>query len=87
MKHGMCWLGTLIQRQSKSLNKRIKQHGLSRLVFVQTGELRQAEWTDTGFDKEEWRIPGYKMKIKEQHIVPYHTSSNWDEWPGTVSTV
>lgn len=41
---------------------------------MRTGELRQAESTVTGFDKEEWRIPGYKMKMKEQHIIPYHTS-------------
>ncbi|WP_175492175.1 hypothetical protein [Nitrosomonas sp. Nm34] len=46
---------------------------------MRTGELRQAELTETGFDKEEWRIPGYKMKMKEQHIIPYHTSSNWDK--------
>ena len=40
------------------------------LVFVRPGELRHAEWTEFDFDKAEWRIPGSKMKMREQHIVP-----------------
>ena len=43
---------------------------LAALVFVRPGELRHAEWTEFDFDKAEWRIPGPKMKMKEQHIVP-----------------
>ena len=40
------------------------------LVFARPGELRHAEWTEFDFDKAEWRIPGSKMKMREQHIVP-----------------
>ncbi|MBF0185346.1 MAG: tyrosine-type recombinase/integrase [Magnetococcales bacterium] len=40
------------------------------LVFVRSGELRHAEWTEIDFEKSEWRIPAAKMKMKEQHIVP-----------------
>lgn len=40
------------------------------LVFVRPGELRHAEWSEFDFDKAEWRIPGSKMKMGEQHIVP-----------------
>lgn len=40
------------------------------LVFVRPGELRHAEWAEFDFDKAEWRIPGAKMKMREQHIVP-----------------
>jgi len=43
---------------------------LAPLVFVRPGELRHAEWSEFDFDKAEWRIPGPKMKMKEQHIVP-----------------
>ena len=43
---------------------------LAPLVFVRPGELRQAEWVEIDFDKAEWRIPGHKMKMKEQHIAP-----------------
>ncbi|SEN43020.1 tyrosine-type recombinase/integrase [Nitrosomonas marina] len=43
---------------------------LAPLVFVRPGELRHAEWLEIDFDKQEWRIPGEKMKMKELHIVP-----------------
>ena len=48
---------------------------LAPLVFVRPGELRHAEWTEFDFDKSEWRIPGAKMKMKEQHIVPLPTQA------------
>lgn len=43
---------------------------LSPLVFLRPGELRQAEWCEIDIAKAEWRVPGSKMKMKEQHIVP-----------------
>jgi integrase len=43
---------------------------LSPLVFVRPGELRTAEWAEIDFDGAEWRIPGSKMKMKNDHIVP-----------------
>ncbi|MBY0485450.1 integrase arm-type DNA-binding domain-containing protein [Nitrosomonas sp.] len=43
---------------------------LAPLVFVRPGELRHAEWAEIYFDKLEWRIPGHKMKMEEQHIIP-----------------
>jgi integrase len=43
---------------------------LALLVFVRPGELRHAEWSEFDFDKAEWRIPGAKMKMGEQHLVP-----------------
>jgi integrase len=39
-------------------------------VFVRSGELRHAEWSEINFDKAEWRIPATKMKMKQIHIVP-----------------
>lgn len=43
---------------------------LSPLVFVRPGELRTAEWVEIDLDAAEWRIPGNKMKMKVDHIVP-----------------
>ena len=43
---------------------------LSALLFVRPGELRAAEWSEVDFDAAEWRIPGPKMKMKNEHIVP-----------------
>lgn len=43
---------------------------LSPLVFVRPGELRTAEWLEIDLDAAEWRIPGIKMKMKVDHLVP-----------------
>ena len=43
---------------------------LAPYVFVRPGELRYAEWSEFDFDKAEWRIPGNRMKMGEQHLVP-----------------
>ena len=43
---------------------------LSPLVFLRPGELRSAEWAEIDLDAAEWRIPGKKMKMKTDHLVP-----------------
>ena len=43
---------------------------LSPLLFVRPGELRSAEWAEIDLDAAEWRIPGSKMKMKADHLVP-----------------
>jgi integrase len=43
---------------------------LTALVFVRPGELRTAEWVEIDLDAAEWRIPGSKMKMKVDHLVP-----------------
>lgn len=43
---------------------------LAPLVFVRPGELRAAEWGEIDLDTLEWRIPGTKMKMKNDHVVP-----------------
>lgn len=48
---------------------------LSPLVFVRPGELRTAEWAEIDLDAAEWRIPGAKMKMKTDHIVPLATQA------------
>jgi integrase len=48
---------------------------LSPLVFVRPGELRSAEWVEIDLDAREWRIPGHKMKMRNDHIVPLSTQA------------
>jgi len=48
---------------------------LSPLVFVRPGELRTAEWAEIDLDGAEWRIPGSKLKMKVDHLVPLSTQS------------
>lgn len=43
---------------------------LSPLVFVRPGELRSAEWSEIELEAAEWRIPGSKMKMGLDHVVP-----------------
>lgn len=43
---------------------------LAPLLFVRPGELRAAEWAEIDLDAAEWRIPGTKMKMKIEHLVP-----------------
>jgi integrase len=48
---------------------------LAPLVFVRPGELRTAEWSEIDLDAAEWRIPGAKMKMKVDHLVPLSTQA------------
>lgn len=43
---------------------------LAPLVFLRPGNLRAAEWSDISLDDAVWRIPGEKMKTRNDHIVP-----------------
>lgn len=43
---------------------------LAPLVFVRSGELRHAEWSEFNFEAAEWRIPPEKMKMRVAHIAP-----------------
>ena len=48
---------------------------LAPLVFVRPGELRSAEWSEIDLELAEWRIPGVKMKMGLDHIVPLSTQA------------
>lgn len=43
---------------------------LSPLFFVRPGELRGAEWSEFDLENAVWRIPGPRMKMGIEHIVP-----------------
>ena len=42
----------------------------SILTFARPGEVRAAEWAEIDLDRQEWRIPTEKMKMRRPHIVP-----------------
>ena len=48
---------------------------LTPLVFVRPGELRTMDWAEVDLETAEWRIPGSKMKMKTDHIVPLSTQA------------
>ncbi|MBT9512806.1 MAG: integrase arm-type DNA-binding domain-containing protein [Acidovorax sp.] len=43
---------------------------LSPMVFLRPSELRTGEWAEIDLEAAEWRIPGSKMKMGNDHIVP-----------------
>lgn len=43
---------------------------LMALTFVRTSELIGAKWEEVDWEKEEWRIPKERMKMKRPHTVP-----------------
>lgn len=45
------------------------------LTFVRPGELRGARWEEFDLKAKEWRIPGERMKMKTEHIVPLSKQS------------
>jgi len=48
---------------------------LLALTFVRPGEIRKAEWPEFDLDGATWRIPGARMKMKREHIVPLSAQS------------
>jgi len=48
---------------------------LSPLVFVRPGELRAMEWIEVDLEAATWSIPGHRMKMLSDHIVPLSTQA------------
>jgi integrase len=70
-------IGELLRRID-GYNKGIVIRAALRLlphVFVRNSELREAKWTEFNFEKEEWRIPAERMKMRLDHIVPLSRQS------------
>lgn len=43
---------------------------LLMLTFVRTNELINATWDEFDLDNAQWEIPGWRMKMRNPHIVP-----------------
>ena len=48
---------------------------LAPYVFVRPGELRMAEWSEIDLEGAVWRIPGARMKMNREHVVPLSTQT------------
>jgi integrase len=48
---------------------------ISALLFQRPGEIRQMEWSEIKWEDELWSIPGGKMKMGRDHIVPLSTQA------------
>jgi integrase len=48
---------------------------ISPMVFVRPGELRAMEWAEIDLEKATWSIPGHRMKMSNDHIVPLCTQA------------
>jgi integrase len=45
------------------------------LTAVRPGELRGAEWSEVDTESAMWRIPGARMKMQTEHLVPLSTQA------------
>jgi integrase len=45
------------------------------LTMVRKAELIKATWDEVDFEAREWRIPGWRTKMKAPHIVPLSTQA------------
>lgn len=43
---------------------------LSPMLFQRPGEIRNMEWSEIDWEKEQWELPAEKMKLRRPHIVP-----------------
>ncbi len=48
------------------------------MVFVRPGELRRTEWSEFDLEKAIWCIAGSKMKMGEDHSVPFAIANSHD---------
>lgn len=48
---------------------------LSPMLFVRPGELRAMEWSEVDLENATWSIPGHRMKMSNDHIVPLSTQA------------
>jgi len=45
------------------------------LTFLRTTEVRGAKWSEIDFEKQEWRVPAERMKMRKSHMVPLSAQS------------
>jgi integrase len=69
--HRSCGVGVLLRTIDDYSGSFVTKSALrlAPLVFVRSGELRMAEWSEFDFEKQEWRIPAARMKMRATHIV------------------
>jgi integrase len=64
--------GTLLQALDNYAGQPVTKAALQllALTFARPGELRQALWSEFDLRNAQWVIPGPRMKMRREHIVP-----------------
>lgn len=64
------FLQTLERNQARLFARTQRAIKMLMLTFVRTNELINATWDEFDFDNATWEIPGWRMKMRNPHIVP-----------------
>lgn len=64
------FLGRLEKNDARLFNRTRRAIRLLMLTFVRTNELIHATWDEFDLDNAQWEIPGWRMKMRNPHIVP-----------------
>lgn len=64
------FLSTLERNHARLFPRTQRAIKVLMLTFVRTGELINATWDEFDLDKGQWEIPGWRMKMRNPHIVP-----------------
>lgn len=64
------FLQTLERNQARLFSRTQRAIKMLMLTFVRTNELINATWDEFDFDNATWEIPGWRMKMRNPHIVP-----------------
>ncbi|MCL4678890.1 MAG: integrase arm-type DNA-binding domain-containing protein [Alphaproteobacteria bacterium] len=64
------FLDKLEKNEARLYHRTIRAIKLLMLTFVRTNELINATWEEFDLDNAIWEIPGWRMKMRNPHIVP-----------------
>lgn len=64
------FLGALEKNNARLFARTQRAIKMLMLTFVRTNELINATWDEFDLDNATWEIPGWRMKMRNPHIVP-----------------
>lgn len=64
------FLQTLERNQARLFPRTQRAIKILMLTFVRTSELINATWDEFDLENGQWEIPGWRMKMRNPHIVP-----------------
>lgn len=69
------FLKALDRNKPNLFGQTVRATKLLMLTFVRTTELIEAPWTEFDLENRMWVIPGERMKMRKDHIVPLSTQA------------
>ncbi|MCD8566709.1 MAG: tyrosine-type recombinase/integrase [Alphaproteobacteria bacterium] len=70
LKEMPAFLKALEKNEARLFSRTRRAIKLLMLTFVRTSELINATWDEFDLDNATWEIPGWRMKMRNPHIVP-----------------